>query len=442
MAGYASPAWTNDAAPALNATNLLNMSQAIEIAEHPYGVCSTAAATAAKTVTVDFSGTLSLFTGLTVRVKFTNANTAASPTLNVNGTGAKAMIFGTGNAVDDAWIAGAVVQFTYDGTSWVIDQTEPVKQLIAQSYQRTCNTNMLDNWYFVGGGSQQDGGQFPINQRGQTSYSSSGKKIDRWGFGAAGGEMNLTNAGVSVKVTSGSQNFSQNVDSDPNILLGKTVTASALVIVSSVTTLYQITTTLPSTLPTATTTYESVAIPGLGSLTIGWANGVGRFSVGFANGASSSGFVTIEAVKFELGSVQTLCHNEGTDANPTWVLNEIPNFQQELAKCQRYFWNSGASSSKVIAFVGTHGDSTAGNTMAAIIYTPVPMRAEPTVDATNHSIRGNGSIWNSNLSYSATPLLWSSNIVSVSVTCSTASFPAYTNGYAVLFTKLTLSADL
>lgn len=132
MAGYASPAWTNDAAPAINATNLLNMSEGIEIAEHPYGVCSTAAGTAAKTVTVDFSGTLTLFTGLTVRVKFTNANTAASPTLNVNSTGAVAMLFGTGNAVDDAWIAGAVVQFTYDGTYWVIDQALPITQLFTK----------------------------------------------------------------------------------------------------------------------------------------------------------------------------------------------------------------------------------------------------------------------------------------------------------------------
>lgn len=35
------------------------------------------------------------------------------------------------------------------------------------------NRNLLDNWYFVGGGSQQGGGQFPINQRGETSYSTS-----------------------------------------------------------------------------------------------------------------------------------------------------------------------------------------------------------------------------------------------------------------------------
>ena len=40
--------------------------------------------------------------------------------------------------------------------------------------------NLLDNWYFVGGGSQQGGGQFPINQRGQIVYNNLGYDIDRW----------------------------------------------------------------------------------------------------------------------------------------------------------------------------------------------------------------------------------------------------------------------
>lgn len=129
MAGYATPAWSNDQSPAIDDSALLDIGHGIEIAEHPYGVCSTAAATVAKEVTIDYSGTLTLFTGLTVRVKFTNANSAATPTLNVNSTGAKTILFGTGNAVDDAWIAGAVVQFTYDGTSWCISE-QPVSQML------------------------------------------------------------------------------------------------------------------------------------------------------------------------------------------------------------------------------------------------------------------------------------------------------------------------
>lgn len=41
---------------------------------------------------------------------------------------------------------------------------------------------------------------------------------------------------------------------------------------------------------------------------------------------------TVKAVKLELGSQQTLAHQE----NGVWVLNEIPKFGDQLAECQRY----------------------------------------------------------------------------------------------------------
>lgn len=88
-----------------------------------YGVCSTAAATAAKTVTLT-TGTFSLETGALVHVKFTNSNTVANPTLNVNSTGAKAiMLYGTTTAstnTNTSWYAGTVVTFVYDGTNWLM----------------------------------------------------------------------------------------------------------------------------------------------------------------------------------------------------------------------------------------------------------------------------------------------------------------------------------
>jgi hypothetical protein len=40
----------------------------------------------------------------------------------------------------------------------------------------------------------------------------------------------------------------------------------------------------------------------------------------------------IEAVKLELGPEQTLAHWDGTK----WVLNELPDYDEELAKCQHY----------------------------------------------------------------------------------------------------------
>lgn len=118
MAKYSTPGWTNNASPAINAAALLAMGQSIEQAQHPYGVCSTAGSTAAKTVTLDVSGSFSLYEGEVIRVKFDNANTAASPTLNVNSTGAKAI---TRNGSDSAtsWQAGEIIEFVYDGTEWV-----------------------------------------------------------------------------------------------------------------------------------------------------------------------------------------------------------------------------------------------------------------------------------------------------------------------------------
>ena len=89
----------------------------------PYGECSTAADTAAKTVSVD---NFSLEAGATVIVKFTNSNSASTPTLNVNSTGAKPIYrYGTTAAStsqsSSGWRAGAVQMFTYDGTGWVRD---------------------------------------------------------------------------------------------------------------------------------------------------------------------------------------------------------------------------------------------------------------------------------------------------------------------------------
>lgn len=80
-----------------------------------YANCSTATTTAAKVATIS-SGTLTLTTGATVSVKFTYANTASSPTLNINNTGAKPIYT---NGVRYAyWEVGATVTFTYDGTNW------------------------------------------------------------------------------------------------------------------------------------------------------------------------------------------------------------------------------------------------------------------------------------------------------------------------------------
>ena len=80
-----------------------------------YGTCSTAASTAAKTV--DCAG-FALITGAEITVKFTVTNTADSPTLNVNGTGAK-KIYYRGAAIAKSYLdASRTYTFRYDGTNY------------------------------------------------------------------------------------------------------------------------------------------------------------------------------------------------------------------------------------------------------------------------------------------------------------------------------------
>jgi hypothetical protein len=80
-----------------------------------YATCSTAAATAAKTV--DCAG-FNLTTGARVTVMFTVTNTAASPTLNVNNTGAKAIYYRNAAISAGTLAANRVYDFVYDGTQW------------------------------------------------------------------------------------------------------------------------------------------------------------------------------------------------------------------------------------------------------------------------------------------------------------------------------------
>ena len=89
-----------------------------------YGTCPTEASTNSKVVTIDInSDVFSLSAGTMISVRFANANTAASPTLNVNGSGAIAVkSYGTtaiGDTDDSSWHAGEVVTFIYDGTYWM-----------------------------------------------------------------------------------------------------------------------------------------------------------------------------------------------------------------------------------------------------------------------------------------------------------------------------------
>ena len=86
-----------------------------------YGTCRTGGSTARK-VSNDVDLTFQLYEGVLVFIKFTNANTKANPTLNINGTGAHAIRrYGTtapSTSRASSWNAGSVVALIYDGTDY------------------------------------------------------------------------------------------------------------------------------------------------------------------------------------------------------------------------------------------------------------------------------------------------------------------------------------
>ena len=77
-----------------------------------YGTCSTAAATAAKTV--GLTG-FTLVTGAIITVRFSATNSAANPTLNVNDTGAKAIRYRNAAITAGYLAANRTYTFVYDG---------------------------------------------------------------------------------------------------------------------------------------------------------------------------------------------------------------------------------------------------------------------------------------------------------------------------------------
>lgn len=119
-----------------------------------FGTCGVGAGTAAKTVSVT-AGTFALAAGSKVTVKFTYANTANSPTLNVNSTGAK-NIFHQGVQItsgENKSLLAGVVDFVYDGTQWhlignYLNTADGATNVVVSATQPT-NQKVGDLWFVL-----------------------------------------------------------------------------------------------------------------------------------------------------------------------------------------------------------------------------------------------------------------------------------------------------
>lgn len=194
-----------------------------------------------------------------------------------------------------------------------------------QTYVRP---NLLDNWYFVGGGSQLGDGVFPINQRGQTTYIGGIYGIDRWEGYQAAATTNVTTNGLSIHRSSGDFYSIYQKVANPKNLRGKKVTATLLA------TGYNRVRLLADNVNIADTGDGLPSNP-IRSIEATIPNDVEK--LWFVLYTTNTVDTLATAAKLELGSGQTLAHNEGTEANPVWVLNEIPDYGEELRKCQRYY---------------------------------------------------------------------------------------------------------
>ena len=224
------------------------------------------------------------------------------------------------------------------------------------------NPNLLDNWYFAN----------PVNQRGKTEYTGPTYTIDRWRMWNDAMAASFDVDGVALTNTSESyQQFVQYIDETTTALLtGKTATLSCLMANGN---LYSITGVFGQI------TKNDLEMAGAEACYLQLATGDGGLIAAQIYASANATSNKIIAVKLELGSQQTLSHQE----NGVWVLNEIPDYGEQLRRCQRYYYKE----IKLFLFGGTNN---AGTNIYFGVSLPSAMRRKPSIAITYSYIVVNG----------------------------------------------------
>lgn len=204
------------------------------------------------------------------------------------------------------------------------------------------NANLLHNWYFAN----------PVNQRGQTEYTEAGYTIDRWKKTTSDGAVTMTAGGITATNEAGAgtlylSQYLRGFDLRNFDCVFSVLTENGLFLTKQV---------------EATGSQDETPF---GYLRIGWSESANCSFVQIQ--ITQGNTANILAAKLELGEGQTLAHQ---DADGNWVLNEIPDYAEELAKCQRYqVIMSGLARYRTILVQA--------NSLDFYIPTPVTMRAVP-----------------------------------------------------------------
>lgn len=221
------------------------------------------------------------------------------------------------------------------------------------------NQNIVDNWYWIGGGSQQGDGQFPINQGGKAEYTGSVYSFDRWKIWFGNTTIFLTDKGITAKgrPTIGTDgNFIVQYLENERFCPG-TYTLSALS--ESGVDILQF-----YSKPSAS---KFITDNGNELLSFTFTISDGDLGAETRVGIVPKDGSAVMAIKLELGDHQTLAHQ---DESGNWVLNDPPpNYALELEKCQRYQIEINTSERYVGVLTGT------GNVGTFFIPLNTPLRA-------------------------------------------------------------------
>lgn len=243
----------------------------------------------------------------------------------------------------------------------------------------TVNPNLLDNWYFAN----------PVNQRGQTEYTISWNKysVDRWSCEGDAVYVRIEQDGIVIKNNGSSTIQFKQILPDGLIPVGSAVTISALC--TSVSGICHITYAQVGD-PYSPSIQWTQIVAGVVTTAHGvQIGGQHKFFIGLGPGAE----IKILAAKLEIGSTQTLAHREGD----RWVLNEVPEYGEQLRRCQRYcfVWGYSAKQTSCLAVMQAYEPER----LFGLIPTPVTMRATPVVTGGSLTTFGGmvTSLWNFNL---------------------------------------------
>ena len=202
-----------------------------------------------------------------------------------------------------------------------------IEQIGAMSENRLIvNPNLLDNWYFGN----------PVNRNGLTEYTDCYDKvtIDRWKSRSSGLTVIVNDDSITLTNNStDSAVYWTQYFNDNNFSAGKYTYSILVTGVSGTVDSYN---RYGSIYPynkdaegaESYLSAKNITSAGLFSVTNDISNCMSRVQIQVQVGCS----ITLKAIKLELGDTQTLARQE----NGNWVLNEIPNYAEQMATCSQY----------------------------------------------------------------------------------------------------------